>query len=110
METLSRLIPALGRALEGQKVLWLGETQADAAREFRRLLDVVPRECDVRKANGQECITAPNGGSLHFRSVNSSGRGFSVDRAYVPVGISDIDLANTIPSLATSRDGAVVYY
>ena len=110
METLSHLIPAFGRALEGQKVLWLGDTQADAAREFRRLIGIAPRECEVRLTNGQERITVPNGGFLCFRSVRSSGRGFSVDRIYIPRGISDIDLENILPALATSKDGAVIYY
>lgn len=110
METLSHLIPAFGRALEGQKVLWLGETQADAAREFRRLVDVAPRECDIRKANGQERITAPNGGVLYFGSARTSGRGFNFDRIYAPSNTPAADLENIIPSLATSRDGAVIYY
>lgn len=110
METLSHLIPAFGRALEGQRVLWLGDTQADAAREFRRLIDIAPRECEVRLTNGQESITAPNGGVLNFRSVRASGRGFVVDRIYVPYGTQGTVLEDILPALSTSKDGTVVYY
>lgn len=105
----SALITALGRAIEGQRVWFMASSQKVARAYFLG----VPSDLQgatYRLTNGNESITFPNGGALHFQSLRSSGRGFTADRVYVPSSISDADLVSLIPSIASSRDGEFIHY
>lgn len=103
------LIAALGRAVEGQRVWFIASSQRVSRAYFLSAPTDIPG-ATYRLTNGNESITFPNGGVINFRSLRSSGRGFLADRVYAPVGISDADLEDIVPSLAASKDGAVIYY
>lgn len=105
----SMLISALGRAIEGQRVWFMASSQKDARAYFLGAPTDL-QGAEYRRTNGNESITFPGGGVLHFQSLRSGGRGFLADRVYVPSSISDTDLANVIPGLASSKDGAAIYY
>lgn len=109
MSSFSGLIPALGRAIEGQQVVWVAPTSRESRQDFESILNVVPDGATVRRTNGAEEIEIPGGGRLRFLAPRAS-RGFSCDRVYVPSSISDDHLMNIVPSLAASKDGAVIYY
>lgn len=105
----STLIAAVGRAIEGQRIWFLAASQAEARESFLAAPDDLPG-ASYRRTNGSEAILFPNGGVINFRSARSNGREFSADRIYAPSSISEDALANVIPALATSKDGAVIYY
>ena len=105
------LIAAAGRASEGQTVAWIGPSQVFVREDFLSIADVIAGGATVRRTNGSESIEFPNGGRIRFVSVRSSGhRGFVCDRLYVPDRIAEDDLLNLVPCVATSKDGAIVYY
>lgn len=108
MPVNATLIAALGRAVEGQRVWVLASSQKGARECFLSLPGEMPT-ATYRRTSGNESITFPSGGVIHFWSTRH-GRGFTADRVYVPSNISDDDLASVIPSLASSKDGVVIYY
>ena len=107
MSNVPELIQAVGRAMEGQQVVWVGNG-------LRTLLEsvspFVPASAKVRRARGSEDIRFVNGGRIRFLSLGPGGRGFSCDRVYVPAEISDTNLMHILPSLNGSKDGALIYY
>lgn len=105
------LIAAVGRASEGQTVAWIGPSQVLVRADFVSIADVIADGATVRRTNGAESISFPNGGRIWFKSARGgAARGFACDRLYVPSRISDDDLMNLAPSVMTSKDGAVIYY
>jgi hypothetical protein len=110
MPVRHHLIAAVGRASEGQTVAWFGPSQVLVREDFISIADVITDGATMRRTNGAESITFPNGGRIWFRSVRASGRGFVCDRLYVPERISGDDLMNLAPSVVSSKDGAIVYY
>lgn len=103
------LIAAVGRASEGHTVAWIGPSQVLLREDFISVADVIADGATVRRTNGAESISFPNGGRIWFKSFRA-GRGFLCDRLYVPEGISGEHLMNLAPSVNTSKDGAVIYY
>lgn len=103
------LIAAVGRASEGQVVAWIGLSHALVREDFRSIADILADGAKVRRTNGDESIEFPNGGRIWFMTVRRS-RGFACDRLYVPWGISQDDLMDVVPSVCTSKDGAILYY
>lgn len=70
--------------------------------------DLVER---VSRANGRLRIDFLGGGAVRFIDTKShGGRGLSLDRALVPIGISKDVLADILPSLATSREAVLTGY
>jgi len=78
----------------------------DLLRECPDLADVA----EIRHLNGQESITFPGGGSIHFRSILASARGMCLDRCYVPIGTAADVVADILPALMTSEDGTLTGY
>jgi hypothetical protein len=105
----TELIQALGRATEGQTIAWIDTSRGELAEAFQAADEAYDGPGTCRRTNGDQEITLPNGGRLRFLTPRRI-RGSSIDRAYVPRNISDDDLMEVIPAMATSRDGAIVYH
>ena len=111
MVVADRLVMALGRALEGQRVGFFCEVRGESRAAFLAARDFGVSAARVRPVNGSEYIETVSGGAVHFLGLRSSRcRGMTFDRVFVPLQISDMDLAEILPALCGSREGAVVYY
>lgn len=96
----------------GERVLYFGATLSEARKRFLAILTDAPDGCKVVKANGNESVTFPNGGSVEFLTLRSLGswRGQSADRVYVPANILSELMEEVAPIVAASKTAAVVGY
>jgi hypothetical protein len=104
------LIQALGQAAEGKTVGWIGNRWKEIGDDFlhaARTCDSIPG-VTICKANGREEITFPVGGRIVFLDPRRS-RGFSLDRAYVPVRASGELLEAVLPTLDTTGGPVIAY-
>ena len=105
------LVSALGRALEGDHVIFFGESATHAAELYKFAEELAPTSCLFRRTNGAQEILSDCGGSLSFLSVSSHAvRGRVCSRVYVPAGIDDAAMQQIAPSVVTSKDAAVIGY
>lgn len=105
------IVIALGRALEGQRVVFFGSNHTHARELFESAVAITPDTCTARRTNGAESITSNQGGTLHFLSANSHAvRGMSVDRAYIPCGISQEIAERIAPVVMGSKDASIYWY
>lgn len=103
---------AIETASQGGKVAIFAENLRWADMLALDVEELTPSESleKVSRANGRRALHFHGGGSIRFISVNQSARGLSLDRAFVPRGISEDVLAAVIPALATSRVSAFPAY
>ncbi|MCU1441124.1 MAG: hypothetical protein JWP85_2121 [Rhodoglobus sp.] len=97
---------ALDRAREGQTVAFMGRNQVDALDLFREARALAPDAHRVISSVGGERVEFIGGGRVIFTSHRSSGRGYSLDAAYVPATVvveqGDRFLADLMPCFNTS--------
>lgn len=110
METALNTAAALG-----QRVAVFADTHHVARAIFLDMADRVPEgyAVKVRRLNGGESLTfEESGGRIRFYSLRGAGgyRGESLDRLFVPVGISPELLLDIWPAMATSRVGVLTGY
>ncbi|AXH44451.1 hypothetical protein PP356_gp71 [Arthrobacter phage MargaretKali] len=104
------LIQALGHAAEGQTVGWIGNRWKEIGDDFlfaHKVCGDIPGIA-ICKANGREEISFHNGGRLVFLTPHRS-RGFSLDRAYIPVRASEELLSSILPALDTTGGPVIAY-
>ena len=101
---------ALDDMRNGRRVLVLCHTQHEARHAFTSMArHALPSET-VRRANGEERITAHDGrGWIGFASANGNAfRGMSVDVVVLDHDPSPESLANITPALAASQVGELI--
>ncbi|QSZ47218.1 hypothetical protein [Arthrobacter sp. D5-1] len=104
------LIQALGHAAEGRTVGWIGDRWNEISDHFllaRKACEDIPR-VTICKANGREEIIFPVGGRIIFLDPQRV-RGYSLDRAYVPVLASENLLSAVQPALDTTGGPVIAY-
>ncbi|MET4618686.1 hypothetical protein ABIE18_000109 [Arthrobacter sp. 2762] len=104
------LIQALGHAAEGQTVGWIGNRRHEISDDFlfaRKVCEDIPR-VTICKASGREEIIFPVGGRIIFLDPQRI-RGYSLDRAYVPVRASENLLSALLPALDTTGVPVIAY-
>lgn len=109
---LEHICTAIASAAQGSAVAIFAENLQRAQQLAREVEAVLQGENVARlsRENGRQFIELHGGGIIHFRSTNQSGRGMSLDRIFVPVGIDRKFLEDIIPSLATSPEGVLTGY
>ncbi|QOP64899.1 hypothetical protein SEA_BRYNNIE_1 [Arthrobacter phage Brynnie] len=99
--------------VEGERVAIFGETMPAAQAVCSELADMLKLsavECSVRRVNGRHSIDFPGGGRIVFLSLHSEGqRGYSLDRAYVPICSGRDKVREVLPCLSVSGGPLVGY-
>lgn len=103
-------------AVDGEHVLVVAETAEQERVIFNDLVkafDGMPTGLlqSIRRTNGGERIDLVTGGGIRFAHLTQRGlRAAVYDQVFVPIGTSQVFLAELAPALATSEVGLITGY
>ena len=105
---------ALELAAAGKRVAFFGKPGPHVHSLLRAAAEVAPADARVRRANGLESVTFPNGGRVRFVSTKAKGplRGHTIDAAYLPsweLTRNEEFMAEVLPSFMDKQLRIAVY-
>lgn len=106
---------AISAAAHGSAVAIFAETLERAQDIAHEIEEAAPSQLlqRVSRLNGNHYLDFCGGGSIRFLSTHPNARsvrGMSLDRVFVPIGISRDILGDIIPSIVTSSEAVLTGY
>lgn len=99
-----------GEANDGKLIIVISETVHHAQQAMRDFEGLLVEPAHVRRANGDEHVRYPSGGTIHFKSRRQGVRGYSADIVFIDwdVEVADPNFTHEILPAVAATGGVIV--